>query len=114
MTTAFESSLAPDVVDVGSGGHLMMVSGVDKVTVDLDEQHSNLLQLALTAAAAAALGLRTVAAASVNNGQFSANSASERLITLREVDAHCSYDDCWIVLYDRVYDVTQFLQIVSE
>ncbi|KAL7739763.1 hypothetical protein ACLKA6_015003 [Drosophila palustris] len=31
-------------------------------------------------------------------------------ITLEEVAQHDSYDDCWIVIYDRVYDVTQFLR----
>ncbi|KAK6619077.1 hypothetical protein RUM44_003459 [Polyplax serrata] len=36
-------------------------------------------------------------------------------MTLREIDLHqVSWhdqpDDCWIVLYDRVYDVTEFLQ----
>ncbi|KAH8377904.1 hypothetical protein KR093_007825 [Drosophila rubida] len=31
-------------------------------------------------------------------------------ITLEEVSQHDSFDDCWIVIYDRVYDVTQFLR----
>lgn len=31
-------------------------------------------------------------------------------ITLEEVAHHDSFDDCWIVIYDRVYDVTQFLR----
>ncbi|XP_064546774.1 cytochrome b5 [Drosophila montana] len=31
-------------------------------------------------------------------------------ITLEEVAHHDSYDDCWIVIYDRVYDVTHFLR----
>ncbi|XP_030383178.1 cytochrome b5 [Scaptodrosophila lebanonensis] len=30
-------------------------------------------------------------------------------LTLEQVAHHDSYDDCWIVIYDRVYDVTQFL-----
>lgn len=34
------------------------------------------------------------------------------IISLREVLEHDNYDDCWIVLYDRVYDVTQFLNQV--
>lgn len=34
------------------------------------------------------------------------------IISLREVFEHDNYDDCWIVLYDRVYDVTQFLNQV--
>ncbi|KAH8413285.1 hypothetical protein KR009_009666 [Drosophila setifemur] len=31
-------------------------------------------------------------------------------ITLEEVAQHDSYDDCWVVIYDRVYDVTSFLR----
>jgi len=29
--------------------------------------------------------------------------------SLSEVSAHCTSDDCWLVIYDRVYDVTNFL-----
>ena len=35
------------------------------------------------------------------------------IISLKEVADHDSYDDCWIVLYDRVYDVTKFLHEVN-
>lgn len=35
------------------------------------------------------------------------------IISLKEVADHDSYDDCWIVLYDRVYDVTNFLHEVN-
>ncbi|XP_036321977.1 cytochrome b5 [Rhagoletis pomonella] len=31
-------------------------------------------------------------------------------ITLSLVAQHDEYTDCWIVIYDRVYDVTQFLR----
>ncbi|XP_037927340.1 cytochrome b5 [Teleopsis dalmanni] len=30
-------------------------------------------------------------------------------ISLQEVAMHDDYDDCWIIIYDRVYDVTKFL-----
>jgi len=33
-----------------------------------------------------------------------------REITLQEVSEHDCYDDCWVVIYDRVYDVTKFLR----
>lgn len=36
------------------------------------------------------------------------------IITLKEVAEHDSYDDCWIILYDRVYDVTKFLNEVNK
>ncbi|ETN58898.1 hypothetical protein AND_009545 [Anopheles darlingi] len=32
-------------------------------------------------------------------------------ITLSEVAYHDSFEDCWIVLYDRVYDITSFLRL---
>lgn len=35
-------------------------------------------------------------------------------ISLLEVSQHDSFDDCWLVIYDRVYDVTSFLQSVSD
>jgi cytochrome b involved in lipid metabolism len=38
---------------------------------------------------------------------------TERIITLEEVSRHSDSKDCWIVLYDKVYDITKFLQIVS-
>ena len=33
-----------------------------------------------------------------------------RLISLEEVSEHSSQEDGWMVLYDRVYDVTAFLR----
>lgn len=38
---------------------------------------------------------------------------TERIITLDEVSRHSGPKDYWIVLYDKVYDITKFLQIVS-
>ena len=35
------------------------------------------------------------------------------IICLNEVSDHDTMEDCWIVLYDRVYDVTKFLPTVS-
>lgn len=34
-------------------------------------------------------------------------------ISLKEVLDHDMYDDCWVIIYDRVYDITQFLHSVS-
>lgn len=36
-----------------------------------------------------------------------------KIICLNEVANHDSICDCWIVLYDRVYDVTHFLDKVN-
>ncbi|XP_023016114.1 cytochrome b5 [Leptinotarsa decemlineata] len=33
----------------------------------------------------------------------------ERVITIKEVSCHDEASDCWIIIYDRVYDVTDFL-----
>lgn len=50
----------------------------------------------------------------VNNNETVLNLEKCRpLISLKEVAEHDSYDDCWIILYDRVYDVTNFLYEVN-
>lgn len=38
---------------------------------------------------------------------------SLQLYTLAEVAEHCHYNDCWLIVYDRVYDVTDFLNEVN-
>lgn len=35
-------------------------------------------------------------------------------ISLKEVALHDSFKSCWIIIYDRVYDVTNFLNAVSK
>lgn len=37
----------------------------------------------------------------------------EREISLAEVAKHDSVSDCWVVLFDAVYDLTSFLSLVS-
>lgn len=50
----------------------------------------------------------------LNNDEDILNEEKCRpIISLKEVADHDSYDDCWIVLYDRVYDVTDFLNEVN-
>lgn len=69
-------------------------------------QSATILQLAM-----AALRLTKVP------GTDSNNNLQQRLrpvISLSEVAYHDCYDDCWIVLYDRVYDITNFLRLVSS
>lgn len=39
--------------------------------------------------------------------------AKDRIISLAEVSLHDTQDDCWVVIYDRVYDITTFLDEVS-
>uniref|UniRef100_A0A182TXQ9 Cytochrome b5 heme-binding domain-containing protein n=1 Tax=Anopheles melas TaxID=34690 RepID=A0A182TXQ9_9DIPT len=66
-------------------------------------QSATILQLAMAA-------LRLTKAP----GTDSNNNHQQRLrpvISLSEVAYHDCYDDCWIVLYDRVYDITNFLRL---
>lgn len=50
----------------------------------------------------------------VNCDETNADQEKSRpVITLKEVVLHDTYDDCWIILYDRVYDVTKFLNEVK-
>lgn len=39
-------------------------------------------------------------------------SAEDRVINLEEVSWHDNITDCWIIIYDRVYEVTDFLDEV--
>ncbi|CAH0404961.1 unnamed protein product [Chilo suppressalis] len=39
-----------------------------------------------------------------------APEAKDRVITLEEVAHHDTARDCWVVIYDRVYDITTFLE----
>lgn len=39
--------------------------------------------------------------------------AKDRTITLAEVRMHDTPQDCWVVIYDRVYDITNFFDEVS-
>lgn len=38
---------------------------------------------------------------------------SKQIITLEEVSDHDNSNDCWIIIYDRVYDITKFSDLVS-
>lgn len=40
--------------------------------------------------------------------QTGSPEAKDRIITLAEVSRHDSPQDCWVVIYDRVYDITTF------
>ncbi|KAL9929992.1 cytochrome b5 [Glossina fuscipes fuscipes] len=45
-----------------------------------------------------------------NKSNVSLTATSLPEICLKIVAQHDDYSDCWIVVYDRVYDVTNFLQ----
>jgi len=56
-------------------------------------------------------------ATSSSQQQYSAigfdRESSLPLFTLQDVSLHDMPHDCWLVLYDRVYDITSFLNSVS-
>lgn len=39
---------------------------------------------------------------------------SERIISIEEVSWHDEPNDCWLIIFDKVYDVTNFLDEVSK
>lgn len=61
------------------------------------------------------LALRTLRLSKTNLNSASTDnvSADRQIINLNEVSHHDTANDCWIVLFDRVYDVTAFLDKVS-
>lgn len=40
-------------------------------------------------------------------------SPKDRTITLDEVSWHDTPSDCWVIIYDRVYDISDFLDEVN-
>lgn len=44
---------------------------------------------------------------------LSTATPGERIITLEEISWHDNASDCWVVIYDRVYDLTDFLDEVN-
>lgn len=85
------------------------------VTLPVSEDNTDLNLMAFTMAA-----LRLVNPwAAEKTQQWSSSvepgspAAQENVITLAEVSLHDSYNDCWVVIYDRVYDITSFFDEVS-
>ncbi|XP_023016115.1 uncharacterized protein [Leptinotarsa decemlineata] len=54
-------------------------------------------------------GLLSNALAAVQLNSNVQESPTEKIITMKEVSCHDDPSDCWIIIYDRVYDVTEFL-----
>lgn len=95
MSTADTQVLNNVVVDV---------HGTDDVKAAAS-QSASFLQLAMTA-----LRLSTTAT-TPSNDLNNNNLRLRKQITLDEVSYHDSMQDCWVVLYDRVYDITKFLEM---
>lgn len=41
------------------------------------------------------------------------NEDNSKEISMEEVSWHNNANDCWVVIYDRVYDVTNFIDEVN-
>lgn len=78
----------------------------EEVTVASSQQSTSILQLAMTA-----LRLTTPPSSDRNNNSTHPSLRLRPQITLDEVAYHDTFDDCWIVLYDRVYNITKFLKL---
>ena len=51
---------------------------------------------------------------SLSTGKESDIDKKLNQISLAEVEIHDSFNDCWVVIYDRVYDISEFLMHVSK
>ncbi|XP_062551925.1 uncharacterized protein LOC134217163 [Armigeres subalbatus] len=80
------------------------VHGTDDVEVAAS-QSASFLKLAMTA-----LRLSATTATTPSNDLNNNTLRLRKQISLDEVSYHDTMQDCWIVLYDRVYDITNFLE----
>lgn len=78
---------------------------IDAIINDPDSSSRNILSLALKS-------LR-LSKTNAFSSDVLIEEKRRRIIDLAEVANHDTSDDCWIVLFDRVYDVTEFLYKVS-
>lgn len=57
--------------------------------------------------------IRSILFSSASIGKESEIDKNLKKISLEEVSDHDCADDCWIVIYDRVYELTTFFYEVS-
>lgn len=72
----------------------------------IDHHNTNLLSLAMTA-----LRMTNLTTFGSSKSEPQENVLLE--ISMDEVSNHCTINDCWIIIYDRVYDVTKFIKTVN-
>lgn len=84
-------------------------------TLPVNEDNTDLNFMALTMAALRLVNPWAVEKTQEWSSRIEPGSpeAKENVITLAEVGLHDSYHDCWVVIYDRVYDITTFFDEVS-
>lgn len=66
---------------------------------------TNLMSFAMTA-------LRISVPAKSRKKSLCSGRSKDSVISLEEISWHDNEKDCWVVIYDRVYDLTNFLQEV--
>uniref|UniRef100_A0A023GCB0 Putative cytochrome b5 ixodes scapularis cytochrome b5 n=1 Tax=Amblyomma triste TaxID=251400 RepID=A0A023GCB0_AMBTT len=59
--------------------------------------------------AAASMVTASDSTPAASGGEASRKSSQLPRYTLQDVCQHCHHNDCWIVIHNRVYDVTNFL-----
>lgn len=83
---------------------------VDETTVD-DDSGNSLLKMALASLRKSVNKLQLSSSISSNSSELKGSGLQE--ISLKEVSMHNDSSSCWIIIYDRIYDVTEFLNSVS-
>lgn len=85
-------------------------------SLTVDQDNADLDLVALTMAALRFVNPWSVGTKSTWNERLEPGTpeAKDRVITLAEVLQHDSYQDCWVVIYDRVYDITDFFDEVGQ
>lgn len=84
-------------------------------SLSVDQDNTDLDLVALTMAALRFVNPWSVETKSTWKARLEPGTpeAKDRVINLAEVSMHDSYQDCWVVIYDRVYDITDFFDEVS-
>lgn len=85
---------------------------VDKTTVGDDSGGSSLIKIALASLRKSVQKLQLTSSISSISSDLIGTGLRE--ISLKEVSMHDDASSCWIIIYDRVYDVTTFLNTVSH
>lgn len=58
--------------------------------------------------------IRSILFSTAPKGKESEIDKNLKKITLKEVADHDCADDCWMIIYDRVYELTRFLKEVRH
>lgn len=101
-------SLADTQVLAGVAVEVHNTDEVKTASVVNGQQSASFFQLAMTALRLTATTATTTIPSNDRNNN---HLQLRKQITLDEVAYHDTMNDCWIVLYDRVYNITNFLKL---